>query len=94
VHQVVMREAGLREVYVTVPGTALQLVEGAPSTPRLAEYLARAGVTLEPGWRVEINLCAIDWVLELQTARGEIKWARHADGTPWQQPIPEMFHAD
>ncbi|MFO7279271.1 MAG: terpene cyclase/mutase family protein [Thermoanaerobacterales bacterium] len=26
---------------------------------------------------------AIDWVLELQTPRGEILWARHADGTPW-----------
>ncbi|HLM63147.1 MAG TPA: hypothetical protein VK306_02525 [Acidimicrobiales bacterium] len=26
---------------------------------------------------------AIDFVLELQTARGEILWARHADGTPW-----------
>jgi hypothetical protein len=26
---------------------------------------------------------AVDFVLELQTARGEILWARHADGTPW-----------
>lgn len=26
---------------------------------------------------------AIDWVLELQTPRGEIIWARHQDGTPW-----------
>jgi hypothetical protein len=26
---------------------------------------------------------AIDWVLDLQTPRGEIVWARHADGTPW-----------
>jgi hypothetical protein len=26
---------------------------------------------------------AIDWVLDLQTPRGEIRWARHADGTPW-----------
>lgn len=26
---------------------------------------------------------AIDWVLELQEPRGEILWARHADGTPW-----------
>jgi SAM-dependent MidA family methyltransferase len=80
VHQVVMREDGLREVYVagsqtvsqtvsdpvsqTVCGTEvqLQLVEGPPSTPLLADYLERAGVTLEPGWRVEINLRAIDWV--------------------------------
>ena len=26
---------------------------------------------------------AIDFVLELQQPRGEILWARHADGTPW-----------
>ncbi|MEI7593421.1 MAG: prenyltransferase [Actinomycetes bacterium] len=26
---------------------------------------------------------AIDFVLALQTPRGEILWARHADGTPW-----------
>jgi hypothetical protein len=26
---------------------------------------------------------AIDFVLELQTRRGEIIWARHSDGTPW-----------
>ena len=26
---------------------------------------------------------AIEFVLELQTPRGEILWARHSDGTPW-----------
>jgi len=26
---------------------------------------------------------AVEFVLDLQTARGEILWARHADGTPW-----------
>ncbi len=26
---------------------------------------------------------ALDFVLDLQTSRGEILWARHADGTPW-----------
>ena len=26
---------------------------------------------------------AMEWVLELQTRRGEILWARHPDGTPW-----------
>jgi SAM-dependent MidA family methyltransferase len=56
---------GLREVYVaTAPGTAssLQLVEGPPSTPALAEYLERLDIALEPGWRVEINLRAVDWI--------------------------------
>ena len=75
VHQVVMREHGLREVYVTTndersandePRTpnAERLVtrEAPPSTPELAAYLARLDVTLEPGWRVEINLRAVDWI--------------------------------
>jgi SAM-dependent MidA family methyltransferase len=73
VHQVVMRDEGLREVYVDAargsqprdrgPERAvLQLVEGPLSTPALAEYLDRLGVTLEPGWHVEINLRAVDWI--------------------------------
>src|SRR4029450_3881014 len=33
-----------------------------PSTPALQEYLDALGVQLEPGWRVEINLRAIDWI--------------------------------
>jgi hypothetical protein len=36
---------------------------------------------LEAMWPVVEK--AIDWVLELQTPRGEILWARHPDGTPW-----------
>jgi SAM-dependent MidA family methyltransferase len=74
VHQVVMRESGLREVYVAAapdsrrelagsrPSAELVLAEGPPSTPALAEYLERLGVCLEPDWRAEINLRAVDWV--------------------------------
>ncbi|MCP5027770.1 MAG: prenyltransferase [Actinomycetia bacterium] len=36
---------------------------------------------LEEHWTM-VEL-AIDFVLDLQTPRGEILWARHADGTPW-----------
>ena len=78
VHQVVMREDGLREVYVRASNVArpcqgrvgdpervaLRLEEGPPSTPALGAYLDRLGVTLEPGWRVEINLRAVDWIRE------------------------------
>src|SRR5881394_3094059 len=39
-HQVVMRDDGLREVYVDVTG-ALHLIEGPPSTPELQAYLDR-----------------------------------------------------
>src|SRR5262249_39207949 len=67
VHQVVMRSEGLREIYVEAHprrGGALHLVEGPISTPALEVYLDRLGVTLEPGWRVEINLRAVDWIRE------------------------------
>jgi SAM-dependent MidA family methyltransferase len=65
VHQVVMRPEGLREVYVTrSTQPALTTCEAPPSTPALAEYLDRLGVTLEPGWRAEINLRALDWLRE------------------------------
>jgi SAM-dependent MidA family methyltransferase len=66
-HQVVMREDGLREVYVRAKRLetgdwGLETTEGPPSTQALAAYLDRAGVRLEPGWRVEINLRAVEWV--------------------------------
>ena len=86
VHQVVMREEGLRETYVAAPAMAgghdgrdgggavpvVTTLEGPPSTPALAGYLARAGVSLEPGWRAEINLGALDWIRDVsrRLARG------------------------
>ena len=63
VHQVVMREDGLREVYVD-SRPEIGTVEGPPSTPRLEQYLDRAGVQLEPGWVAEINLRAVDWITD------------------------------
>ena len=67
VHQVVMRTDGLREVVSSIvrgraPGFVTR--EGPLSTPALADYLERLGITLEPGWRVEINLRAVDWIRE------------------------------
>jgi SAM-dependent MidA family methyltransferase len=87
VHQVVMRDDELREVYVEIrqgtqrPTTrvaatrsaepmrsvnsGLSLIEGFPSTPALAAYLERLGVELQPGWRVEINLQAPEWIRDV-----------------------------
>jgi SAM-dependent MidA family methyltransferase len=67
VHQVVMRPEGLREVYVVARRLEtgdwrLVTTEGALSTPELEAYLAPLNVTLEPGWRAEINLRAVDWI--------------------------------
>jgi SAM-dependent MidA family methyltransferase len=66
VHQVVMRAEGLREVYVDVAsGGGLIAREGSPSTPALGAYLERLGIALEPGWRVEINLRALEWIRDV-----------------------------
>jgi SAM-dependent MidA family methyltransferase len=62
VHLVVMRERGLREIFVGQRDDALVEVEGAPSSPALQEYLDRAGIALEPGGRAEINLAADRWI--------------------------------
>ncbi|MDH3752580.1 MAG: prenyltransferase [Acidimicrobiia bacterium] len=43
--------------------------------------ITRDGGFLERFWPVVDR--AIEFVLDLQTPRGEILWARHADGTPW-----------
>ena len=64
VHQVVMRDEGLREVYVACRSASLGLLEGPLSTPALQSYLEALDIQLEPGWRVEINLRAVDWIRE------------------------------
>jgi SAM-dependent MidA family methyltransferase len=65
VHQVVMRGGRLREVYVRVDRSGrLFLREGDLSMPALAAYFDRLGVTLEEGWRAEVNLQAVDWIRE------------------------------
>jgi SAM-dependent MidA family methyltransferase len=62
VHQVVMRRGGLREIYVDGSQGELRTIEGPLSTPELPAYLNRLEVSLEPGWRVEINLRACEWI--------------------------------
>jgi SAM-dependent MidA family methyltransferase len=63
VHQVVMRNSGLQETYVVESGDgSLETLEGPLSTRGLADYFISNGTTLEPGWRAEVNLRAIDWI--------------------------------
>ncbi len=64
VHQVVMRESGLLETYVVEEAGRLIARDGPVSSPELEQYLAALEVELEPGWRVEINLRARDWIAE------------------------------
>jgi len=64
-HAVLMTTDGLREILVGVGGPnddELVEVVASPTTPALAAYLGAVGVQLEPGWRAEVNLEAIDWM--------------------------------
>jgi SAM-dependent MidA family methyltransferase len=68
-HAVVMTDSGLREVFIDVADdSSAGAAEGRfverfeeLSTPRIAEYLARAGAEMRVGWRAEVNLAAEEW---------------------------------
>jgi SAM-dependent MidA family methyltransferase len=61
-HAVAMTDVGLREVFVDFEqGRFIERFEEL-STPRIAEYLARAGAEMPIGWRAEVNLRAEDWM--------------------------------
>jgi SAM-dependent MidA family methyltransferase len=62
VHRVVMGESGLQEIYVTLKDGEFAEQAGEPSTPAIADYLERIGVTLYPGQQAEINLAAPEWL--------------------------------
>jgi SAM-dependent MidA family methyltransferase len=74
VHQVVIKDNTLQEVYITV-NSEQQLQEelGTPSTNRLIEYFVQAEIPIlnyADGYRTEINLAAIDW---LKTVAAKLK---------------------
>ena len=62
VHLVEMTPGGLKEVYVTLRNGEPAEEFGEPSTPELATYLERLGITLMEGKRAEINLAAPRWL--------------------------------
>src|SRR5207237_1275002 len=61
-HAVTMSEHGLREVFIDERGGRFVEHFGEPTSPRIAEYLSRAGAAMHQGWRAEVNLAAEDWV--------------------------------
>lgn len=62
VHVVVMRQEGLKEIFVADQNGTLVEIEAAPSTPALQAHLDRGGIALQAGGRAEINLAADDWI--------------------------------
>jgi SAM-dependent MidA family methyltransferase len=95
-HVVVMTPSGLREVYVDLADDGRFIEQaGELSTPRLAEYLARAGAEMRVGWRAEVTLATEDWtktaarslrmgflvLIDYGHDEGELYGASHAAGT-------------
>lgn len=68
VHQVVMEEGRLREVFVALDGGGLATRTGVPSTPALAERLDDLGIALAEGQTAEINLGLDGWADEISQA--------------------------
>jgi SAM-dependent MidA family methyltransferase len=62
VHRVVMKEGTLREVYVDLEKRGFREVQCEPSTPELAAYFQRMGITLAEGKQAEVNLEAVRWI--------------------------------
>lgn len=73
VHQVVLEQGKLREVYVTTSintvGNDINFVEviDIPSTPQLTQYFDFVGINLmsgtyPEGYRSEVNLAALEWL--------------------------------
>ncbi len=94
-HAVAMTDNGLREVFVDErEGEFVEQLRD-PSTPRIAEYLSRAGASMRRGWRAEVNLAAEDWIknaarvldegflliIDYGHEASELYGATHASGT-------------
>ncbi|CAN5743542.1 prenyltransferase [soil metagenome] len=85
------RDGAWHHYYVADGGSGGERVEAEELDANVCAYVATGvwhhflltGDTgfLEALWPVVD--AAVDFVLGLQTRRGEVLWARHADGTPW-----------
>ena len=61
-HALSMTAEGLREIYIDLAGERFVERTGPPSSPALADYLARLDVKIAAGWRGEVNLAAVEWM--------------------------------
>ncbi len=62
VHQVVVDQGQLKEIYVAVHQDRFEEILGDLSDPRLSSYFDWLSVQLEEGQRAEVNLNALDWI--------------------------------
>lgn len=94
-HAVTMSAQGLREVFIDYRQGRFVETLHEPSTLKIPEYLARAGASLAPGWRAEVNLAAEEWtgsaaqaieagfllLIDYGHEEGELYGASHSAGT-------------
>ncbi len=62
VHQVVVENNCLKEIYVAIKDDKFCEVIDDLSDPALEDYFAKSKISLKEGQRVEVNLRALDWV--------------------------------
>lgn len=62
VHQVIVDQGLLKEIYVTQKNGQLDEQIGDLSNPEIASYFKSINIQLEEGQRAEINLRAMDWM--------------------------------
>ncbi len=62
VHQVVVENNCLKEIYVTIKDDKFCEVIDDLSDPALEDYFAKSKISLKEGQRAEVNLKALDWV--------------------------------
>lgn len=68
VHQVIVENGCLKEIYVTVKDDVLCEQAGELSDPALGSYFDSIKIVLREGQRAEVNLNALDWVREISRA--------------------------
>ena len=62
VHQVILDNGNLKEIYVTEDSGQLKEETGELSDPRIASYFESMDIALQEGQRAEVNLRALDWM--------------------------------
>lgn len=62
VHQLMVEQGRLREVYVTLDGDEFALNTGEPSTPLLSQRLDSLNIELAEGQTAEVNLSLDGWI--------------------------------
>ena len=65
VHQIIVRDGQLQEIYITWAENQFREEIGELSTPKLSAYFDLVGIDLTSypdGYRTEVNLAALDWL--------------------------------